>query len=159
MQKTKVSRERDGARGPNQQPQPVQILNKGCLNSSRFSVWDSFAVFLRLLILGRREQMIAKELVLPNSDAEYELRACGRQKKVYEESESSLNSTQALMRSFRVPDCRMGRQEKERPHHSLARKRVVLRTSIDRQANVVRAGARPSVSSARSAAIQRTTAY
>jgi hypothetical protein len=71
VEKTKVSRERDGARRLKQQPQPVQILNKGSLDISQFSVWDSFAVFLRLLVLGRRERMIEKELVLPDSDAEH----------------------------------------------------------------------------------------
>jgi hypothetical protein len=47
VKNTKVSRERDGACRPKQQPRPVQILNKGSLNVSRFKVkreHDRFAI-------------------------------------------------------------------------------------------------------------------
>jgi hypothetical protein len=41
----KVRENETGHAGQSKQPRPVQILNKGLLNVSRFKVWDSFVVF------------------------------------------------------------------------------------------------------------------
>jgi hypothetical protein len=115
----------------------VQILNKGSLDVSRFKVWDSFVVFLHLLVLGRREQMIEKELVLTGSDAELLSRALAEVKtKIYEESEARVDDTQALEA---LVSC-FGNAEKEkqenegyREYRSLLSKRLVLGTLLDRR--------------------------
>ena len=115
----------------------MQILNKGSLDVSRFKVWDSFVVFLHLLVLGRREQMIEKELVLTGSDAELLSRALAEVKtKIYEESEARVDDTQALEALVSCfGNAEKEKQEKEgyREYRSLLSKRLVLGTLLDRR--------------------------
>jgi hypothetical protein len=86
--------------------------------------------------------MIEKELVLTGGDAELLSRALTEVKtKVYEESETSLDNTQALnaiVSCFRAME--KEEQEKETRHAYLtpSRKRLVLGTLLDRQGSAER---------------------
>jgi hypothetical protein len=89
--------------------------------------------------------MIENGLILTGTEAELLSRALSEIKtKVYEDSETSLDDTQALdalLSSFRTAE--MEGQEKERRHAYLSplRKRLMLGTIIDRQGSATDARA------------------
>jgi hypothetical protein len=84
----------------------------------------------------RREKMIENGLILTGSDAELLSRALSEVKtKVYEESEASLDDTQALdalVSCFRNAETE-GQEKEHHTYFSLLNKRLVLGTLLDRQ--------------------------
>jgi hypothetical protein len=81
--------------------------------------------------------MIENGPILTGSDAELLSRALSEVKtKVFEESETSLDDTQALdaiVSCFRVTEKEEREKEIRHAHHSPLRKRLVLGTLLDRQ--------------------------
>jgi hypothetical protein len=85
----------------------------------------------------RREKMIENGLILTGNDAELLSRALSEVKaKVYEESETSLDDTQALdalLSSLRTVETEEREKETRHTYINPLRKRLVLGTMIDRQ--------------------------
>jgi len=84
-----------------------------------------------------REKMIESGLILTGNDADLLRRALSEVKtKVYEESEASLDDTQALdalISCFRTAEMEGQQNEGHRPYLSPLRKHLVLGTIIGRQ--------------------------
>jgi hypothetical protein len=82
--------------------------------------------------------MIESGLILTGNDADLLRRALSEVKtKVYEESETSLDDTQALdalLSSFRTVETEEQRKERRHTYFSPLNKRLVLGTLLDRKA-------------------------